>query len=365
MKSGPFYDATCPSAKDSDGKPTNVTVGQKDPYKRTAKKDRLWSRHHWTLQDNTAAPHQWEEALIEKARNKWTDDHPVWRREYLGEWADGGDDGLVYRYSQVLAEGRGTWNPELTEENPTGLPEDGSPWRFVAGMDFGFLDPTAVVVAAYSSKLRQLRHVWDHSAGHMVVDDVADLLSEVMERWPIEKIFADAGNLGAMVVASLAAKGFPIERADKREKYDHIELVNSAFMRGEILIIPETTLAHQLLTDAWKLGASTVAEMARAGKLVEDKSIPNDSVDAFLYMYRGSLHQFGGSTIPEGPAEGTEEWETARRREELRKARASLKASPEARLGTNSFNKAPTFVQRALVIGDRWNPSQRPTFRRS
>src|SRR5690606_37890568 len=113
--------------------------------------------------------------------------------------------------------------------------------------------PTAFVICAYSSRLRQMRVVADYSKQHMLVPDIADMIYEAQRRFgPIEKIYADAGNLGKMVVETLVREhGFPIERADKREKYDHIELLNAAFARGEVLIIEGTVLENQLLTVCW------------------------------------------------------------------------------------------------------------------
>ena len=40
----------------------------------------------WNIRDNEAKPAQWANALATKRRRGWSDDHPTWRREYLGEW---------------------------------------------------------------------------------------------------------------------------------------------------------------------------------------------------------------------------------------------------------------------------------------
>lgn len=366
VTAGPFWEATCPQAKDKDGKPFHVNHGKKDPHGRDAHRLRLWSRHSWTLQDNSAMPHQWDEALLEKARNGWTDDNPIWRREYLGEWTSS-SDGLVYTYVDAKGQGISNWRPERSDDNPCGLPAEGAPWRLIGGLDLGFQAPTAFVIAAYSSKLGELRHVHDESHPHMLIDDVADMLRRAYDRYgTIEMIYADAGNLGVMVVQSLAAKGFPIEKAEKREKFDHIELINSAFARGEIKIVEtetakecgwESTLEHQLLTNAWDLEGGTRDELAKLGKLREDEAIPNDTVDAFLYLYRGSLHRFRPAVAPAVPEYLSPEWVAAREKEELRRARATYQKAADDRLG-NNFRDAPHFVQRALAKRDRWEPTR-------
>jgi hypothetical protein len=138
---------------------------------------------------------------------------------------------MIFRYYAEKSTGKVTWVPKPTEGNPGGLPAEGAPWRFVAGLDIGYEAPTALVIAAYSQKLGQLRHVEDISRTHMLVPDLADLLHEMQDKYgPFEKVFADMGNLGKMIVRTLVEQhGFPLEKADKREKYDFIELLNGGF----------------------------------------------------------------------------------------------------------------------------------------
>ena len=359
---GPFFEATCPRATEEvefEGRkvqmPFLVPYGQKDPWGRTATGDLLWSCHSWTLQDNTAQPHLWEEATKKKRQKRWADDDPTWLREYLGQWTT--DTGaLVFRYGLEKPTGRVTWAPQPTLLDPLGLPPEGAPWRFCAGLDFGFEAPTALVVLGYSQRLRTVRHVLDRSERHLLYHEVVALVRQAIEIvGNIEGIFADAGNLGKTLVASLIAEGFPLEAVPKREKHDHIEIANSMFAQGEIQIIEGTTLESQLITNVWDFEASNakygremkVEELARLGKLVEDKHVPNDSTDAFIYALRGCLHRFGaGDPTPEAEV-GSRDWE----RESLRKYRERL-ARPDARFAGNQISRAPAFLRRAL--GPTW-----------
>lgn len=372
LPSGPFYEATCPLATDRDGKRYLVDFGEKDPHGRTAEDDLLWSRHFWTLQDNTAQPHLWATALKKKRQKQWADDDPVWLREYLGQWT-ATTEGLVFRYLVEMAKGRVTWQPIITEKSLLGLPVDGAPWRFVAGLDLGFEAPTALVVLAYSQRLRCVRHVFDYSASHLLVHDVVDLLQEATDRLDghsLEAVFGDMGNLGKMVCRTLVHAGFPVEAADKREKFDHIEIANSMFVRGEIQIIEGTVLDHQLKTNQWDLEASSarlgrdakMVDLARLGKLVEDKSIPNDSSDAFIYALRGALHSFGIAdatpAAPTGSPEAIRQWE----QDQLAKYRRNL-AKPDQRFSGNHLNSAPPFARRALGLS--WTKSTSSIFKTS
>ncbi len=363
---GPFWQATCTDARDSSGKPYCIPYGTKDPFGRTPKANLLWSFHHWSLQENTAMPHQWAEALIKKASMGWGDDHPNWVREYLGRWTTSGD-GMVFRYVNEKGGGRVTWVPERTDDNPTGLPAEGAPWRLVAGLDLGHEAPTALVVLAYSARLRQIRHVWDYSRVHLLVHEIAALISQAQARFGnIEKIYADAGNLGKTIVNTLIAEyGFPLELAEKREKNDYIELINAAFAQGELLIIEgheynaEAKLEEQLLTNVWDLGDEEKTTLARLGKLREDDSIPNDSTDALVYGFRGALHHFGYAEAPPELEYGTPAWIAQWERKQLAAARRAPRA--DERLGGNALPKAPLRVRQAMRKQERWTtPRQRP-----
>ncbi len=352
--SGPFYEATCPLALDAQGRQFLVAAGEKDPHGRTPQDDLIWSCHSWTLQDNTAQPHLWREALKKKKAAAWADDDPTWLRESLGQWTSAAT-GLVFRYVQEKPTGRVTWQPQPTVQDPLGLPTEGHPWRFVAGLDLGYEAPCALVVLGYSQAMKVVRHVFDRSEKHLLVHDVADMLRDAIARCgSIEAIYADVGNLGKMVVQTLITEGFPLEVAQKKEKFDHIEVANSMFSRGEIQIIEGTVLETQLLTNAWDLDASSakfgkdvkVEHLARIGKLVEDKNIPNDSTDAFIYALRGALHRFGVTEAAQvAPEAGTRAWE----KEQLRRYRARL-SRPDERFAGSHMNRAPDFARRALGL---------------
>lgn len=366
ITTGPFYEATCVDSRDQDGRPRMLPYGQKDPYGRTADEDLLWSCHAWTLQENTAKPRQWLDAVKKKKQKRWADDHPTWMREYLGRWTSGGD-GLVFRYGAEKSTGRVCWVPEVATDNPAGLPANGAPWRFIGGLDIGYEAPTAFVICAYSARLRQLRHVWDCSRQHLLVPDLADMINEAQDRFgPIEKIFADAGNLGKTIIETLIQQyGLPLERADKREKLDYIELMNGAFASGEVLVVTKDTAAAlgwdssleiQLLTNVWDLRDEDKATLARLGRLREDKNVPNDTTDAFVYLYRGSLHHFGVKEREAQPEPGSPAAVKAWEKAQLRIARLELRNEDQAHLRNNGFDKAPRFVRRALKA-TKWIPA--------
>lgn len=330
---GPFYRATCPEAVDEEGKPYLVGYKKKDPYGRLTRD--LWSFHHWSLQDNKAKEHQWDDALRRKKNKKWADDEPTWLREYLGKWSINGD-GLVSRYLLEKNKGSVTWLPARSENNPTGLPEDRGPWRLVAGLDLGFESDTALVVAAYSQRFKELRHVYDVSSQHLLPDDVAELVlaAQKILGAKFEKIYTDHGNQGGSMILNMLIQkyGLPAEKSIKRDKYDGIELQNSSFARGEIKIIEGTKLEAQLSSVQWDLESDSKANLAKHGKLEIDRKCQKDLFDAFLYLYRGSMHHFAkdSDTAPL-PDYGSPDWVKQWEEEQLRKFRAQPSDPREAK----------------------------------
>ncbi len=306
--------------------PSLVPYGQEDPWGR--RKRILWSFHKWRTIDNLAKPDQWELALEEKERNQWEDDHPSWLREYMGEWLPS-SEGLVYKYQEQKDSdpSKCTWYPLRTDKNPTGLPPELGPWHIIMGLDFGFMNDTALVVGAWSEKSGQLRHVHAEKHPHMLPDELAPMVLSAIEKYGAPEImFGDAANLGKMLVEGLAQRyGFPIEAAKKTEKNDHIELINSDFIRGRIRIIPGTDLEDQLQSVQWDLSKGALKELAKTGKLHEDPKCANDLTDAFLYMWRGAMHFFQRPIKEQAPAKGTVEWIHWYEAEALAKAQRALR----------------------------------------
>lgn len=302
---GPFYQATCETSVMVDEHkvehPTCVVYDAEAPtnFRSTfinddgeeESVDTPWSLHSWTVKENTAAPKQWARALRIKSKNKWSNDHPTWCREYLGYWVQDGE-GHVYSYAGLKGSGKVTWLPERTRENPSGLPREDGPWHYVFGLDLGFEDPTALVVCAYSERLAELRHVYDYKEAHLTISAVADLIKDAIAKFgqPVA-IVADAA--GAQIINDLnMTYGLAVQKAEKTEKMDFIELLNSDFHSGHIKIIESTDLEDELCSLQWDLSEAGKAELARRGKLKEDYRLPNHLCDALLYLWRFAYHHF-------------------------------------------------------------------------
>jgi hypothetical protein len=303
---GPFYEYTEPKYTDHiSGKPKCKLFDGK-PVKL---RDRLYSLHTWTIQDNEAIPEQWENALAFKDQNGWSDDNPTWRREYLGEWVTDTDE-LVYAYAKCKPYGNVSWTPDYKlSQLGFDLNVDG-PWNLVMGLDFGYEDANAIVLAAYSETLKELRHVYSFKESHMSIDDFGQEIA-----WTIKKfgqphiIVGDKGSLGGVLyLQELNSRfGLGIVEAEKREKYDHIELLNSDFLSGRIKIIPDSELDKELTALQWDLSKDDKKYLIRTGKLREDPSCANHLCDSLLYLWRYCYH-YWSEPSDGGPEPGTVEY---------------------------------------------------------
>lgn len=319
---GEFYRATQPGIKINPDDPNSQFTCY--IYTGEDRDDDLWSLHTWTVEENTAKPKQWARALRIKEKAKWTNDTPVWRREYLGEWVTDTTE-LVYSFSKMKSTGRVTWTPDRTEgDSKTGLPTEGSPWHLIMGLDFGYEDMNAIVVAAYSDTVKELRHIYDFKKNHMTIDEFGREIQATIDMFGIpEAIVGDKGSLGGVLyVQELMSRfGLSIIEAEKREKFDHIELLNSDFYSGRVKIIESNdswSLDFELCSLQWDLSKESKERLIRTGKLRESPSCPNHLCDALLYLWRYCYH-FWASPLEDEIPQGSSEWYRRKEKEDIEK----------------------------------------------
>jgi hypothetical protein len=298
---GPFYEGTCEPpvrAIGADG----VVRYSNCPYGTQVQGIALWSFHTWTLQDNTEVPHLWAEALEIKRLRGYSDDHPTWRREFLGQWV-ASKNRLVYRYVP-------------TQHNYSGPLPDGHEWRKVLALDIGFKDADAIVVWAYSPTCYDVYTTYQEKRGHQNITVLAKWVHEVRKAYcddEPEVMTGDFGGLASKVFEELATiHGLPFEPAEKTEKTDFIEIMNNEYDAGRIHILAENayeldeqgkpkTLAGELITNRW------LEKSLGTPKKVEDPKTPNDLCDAHLYGWRWCDHR-RAQPPDRRPAEYTTLW---------------------------------------------------------
>ncbi len=292
---GPFYDLTRPGAEDS---------WRYDARDEVPEGWVGWSFHDWTLLDAVAAgipaaKGLWKNALEKKAKNKWSDDHPTWQREYLGRWSRSDAD-RVYRYRPHDDDGKpwNQWNPARRPSGLAVLPENkANDWCFVYGMDFGTKDPFALEVFAYSPSdpEHHLWHVFEFiKRGEMYARNVARLL--VGDALDVEKPAGIVGETGwpdgiagdgsaqTLIDELLNVYGIKVEPAPRKQgdKLDSIELFNGDLQDGRLHVLKGSELETQLSELQWVIDEN--------GERKEDKGARNDAADAAIYARRIARH---------------------------------------------------------------------------
>jgi hypothetical protein len=352
--SGPFYWATAlyyeVELTDEDGlktkRPYSKCFAKPEQYWLDHPEDDLfWSRHSWTRQDNVFLPKLWAQALRKKRANQWGDDHPTWQREYLGAWVPA-TGSYVYRYGEVLlsAGGKDRVQWKANGKGPHGLPE-GHEWRFICGMDIGFEDDFAIVVAAYSLTDGCLYHVHDWKKNHQDYFQMAAEIGAVLQQFgPFDAMVADTGSGGAKTLIETLNRqfGYAIVAAEKREKFDYIEIMNGEFLSGRAKVLAGSSLDLELRTLQWLMEEDDDKSLlARTGKLKENPAQPNHLCDAWLYLWRFSHHHWAVDRPAADPAEYSAEWQ---RRTELAAMDRIVRARAEQA-------QAASWLQ----PGDSWN----------
>ena len=180
-----------------------------------------WKSFSWTLLENPhlAGAREWLDRR--KEENGWEEDDPTFRREYLGQWVRD-ENSLVYNFKKKR---------NLVEE----LPEVN--WQYGLGIDLGFSDATALVVICWSEEVPET-YVVDVEKHHgFAVDDIARRVRWLEAEYGFDRIVADTGGLGVMIIEELNRRhSLSIEAAKKRQKYDHIELMNADLKKGKLLV---------------------------------------------------------------------------------------------------------------------------------
>lgn len=257
-----------------------------------------WSSHAWTLQDGAetiaAMARLWAEALVEKKAQQWSDEAPVWQREYLGRWsADDTENVFKYRPHTSTGEPFNQWDPERIGKLKIGkLPDGFREWSYVIGIDLGHSDPFACNVFAFapSDPKRQIFHIYSFERTKMYAQSIAHLLiGEELDHvkpdgilgeigWPDAMVADLAGNGEAIIEELSNVYGIRIAAAEKRHKFSAIEVVNGDLIDGRLRILKGSLLEKQLLSLQWKADDF--------GQLKENKAQANHSTDCLVYARR-------------------------------------------------------------------------------
>ena len=248
-----------------------------------------YSHHHWTIIDNPHIPDP--VAFLERLRKRkgWTEDNPVYLREYCGLWSRSTEN-QVYAYNPLR-------NQCMEKDVPAGM-------HYVLGVDLGWNDSDAIVVLAYNPQItNKIYVVYQWKKSKVLIGDLGKRIKEVVARFkPVAQV-CDEGGLGKKVAEELNARfGLSLVPANKTQKLAYIGFLNSDLEAGNVQIVDEEKgLAEEWNELIWKDDAHTM----------EHPACPNHISDATLYSYRECT-----SYLHEIFKQQEEELEVAKKQEE-------------------------------------------------
>ncbi len=281
--------------------------------------------HHWTVLDNPYIPHAGEWLARKRSEKHWGLDHPVYRREYMGEWVRDSSS-LVFRFDRVK-------HIVARETIPAAI-------RGVLGVDLGTSEQVrsmAFVANLWGKYQRKVYTTLAVKHAGMTPQTGGDELARIVGLHPeIDSVVVDEGGLGKGYTAdwrmrastewSGAARAWPaIKAAQKRDKLAYVEFLNGELDRGGLLIQEgeETRpLVEELELLQWNED--------RTGY---DDRFLDHAADAWLYGWR-ECYAWNEALPPEaGPAFGSPAYELAQAAERKQKAidEAVIRAKREGR----------------------------------
>lgn len=250
-------------------------------YDITTGKEPGWSLHKWSAHDNPHVAKQWAEELDFIAKQQ---PHLIgtarYRQAYLNEWVVD-EEKLVYKFDSL----RNTF-----QKRPAGLSPTG--WTYVLGVDTGWEDDNAFVLAAFHENDPTLYVVRTFNQPKMTFDQVTAKVQEFMlppkEGQPDmrpSKVIIDGANKQG-VESMRQRSSIPFEYADKIGKVDFIEMLNGDLIQGKVKIHEGCeALISELQALIWKAEGGVIKLPKK-----EEPRLPNHLCDALLYAWRNGYH---------------------------------------------------------------------------
>lgn len=238
-----------------------------------------WQNFSWTIRENRALVRQRGAEAIERylkqlrARKGWTEQHPIYLREWCAQWVRSDDD-LVYRFDAK----RNTFR-DLPTQSPAGKPLQ---WEYVLGIDLGYNDAFTVSVLAFTKQLPTVYLVDWFGQSKLIPAQWAEIIGGFVARYAPVAVVADAGALGKAIVEELKTRyALPIKPAEKSKKVAYIDMLNGDLISARLML---------------KHGAPHIDEMRLlqwdpdSNRTREDPRGSNDRVDSLLYGWRECRH---------------------------------------------------------------------------
>lgn len=273
--------------------------------------------HHWTVLDNHFIPHAAEWLQRKRNSKKWQPDHPVYLREYMGQWIRDASS-LVFRFDRarhlipvekIPAINSGTLGVDLgTSETERTMAFVGNLW------------------AKYN---RTVYTRFAHKHPGMSPQKGADEVERLRALYPaLQWVVVDYGGLGKGFADDWRAReslSLWVKQAEKRDKYGYVEFLNGELDADRVKLadcVDTLPLVEELELLQWNED--------RDGY---DDRFADHACDAWLYGWRECYSWAEGKAPSEAAKYGSPEWyrEQAERdkeqaiRDSMRRARKEFR----------------------------------------
>lgn len=208
-----------------------------------------------------------EEIKIQKDISSDVVNEAWFQREFYGRWVADNRKNVIQLDSRNYTT---TWKP---------TPQT----QYILGIDFGYVDPNAFVIAAYEPLSPVITYLEAYEQTEMLLHETAEKIQSYMGKYPRLRIVADpGGNSKALWEEFRRTYGLPLEVAKKPEKRAHTERLNSEARRGLIKIYHPTHPEAHPLSKQWN--QLTWVETSHG----KEEGHPRHIHDAALYARRGA-----------------------------------------------------------------------------
>lgn len=277
-----------------------------------------FSGHCWSTFDNPYMAENWRQEIEAlRAANPLVDQTPWFQQNYLGRWVVD-DSKLVYRYQA----GRNDFNGSLPNIHP-------GEWHFVLAIDLGFTDATSFTILAYHDHDRTLYILKSYKKPGLDLTDVSEHAKTLKATYPIEHTTIDGSDKQAVEELNRRL-GLNAVAAEKREKAEHIDIMNSEYIQGRIKLGP----GCQPLKDEYGALVWDERELEKR-KRKEHPGCENHCADGAYYGWRWCW-QYLSEALPAVVQPRTPEWYEA----EARRAAAELEQHHEEEFRENRRRRA-------------------------
>lgn len=239
--------------------------------------------YSWTVVDNPHMPHATDWLASVRTKHRWTEDHPTYKREYLGLWVRDASS-LVFRFDRVkhmVAEA-----PEL----------DAS----VGGADIGTAEHERTTALVKGGWARRNRTTYVTFAKKYAALNPTSMAEE-MQRVDAVQWVLDEGGLGKGYGDEFRKRQhMRVKAATKQNKAAYIEHCNGELDGGRLLFLAGHTdeLVEELELLQWD-----------EDRKAYDPSFADHAADAMLYMWRECWSFNEREPDKTAPPPGSPEWQ--------------------------------------------------------